>query len=86
MYQDQDINGRNFEISWHPKGELFKNYRNNTVKRIRKSVAIVYCQLGDYEASMDGYHYIKIELNDLHQLVWKLKNSNFNPRNYKAYR
>lgn len=86
LYQDRDINGRNFEISWHPKGELFNNLSNNTVKRIRQSVAVVYCRLGDYEVSMDGYHYIKIELNDLYQLVWELKNSNFNPKHYKAYK
>ena len=86
LYQDRDINGRNFEISWYPKGELFNNLSNNTVKRIRQSVAVVYCRLGDYEVSMDGYHYIKIEPNDLYRLVWELKNSNFNPRHYKAYK
>lgn len=86
LYQDRDINGRHFEISWHPKGELFNNLSNNTVKRIRQSVAVVYCRLGDYEVSMDGYHYIKIEPNDLYKLVHELKNFNFNPSRYKAYK
>lgn len=85
-YRDRDINGKKFEISWYPKGELFNNLSNNTVKKIRQSVAVVYCRLGDYEVSMDGYHYIKIELNDLYQLVWELKHSNFNPNHYKAYK
>ena len=85
-YIDRDINGRYFEINWYPKGELFKNPENNTVKRIRKSIAFVYCRWDDYEASRSGCHYIKIEPNDLYRLVWELKNSNFNPRHYKAYK
>lgn len=85
-YIDRDINGRYFEISWYPKGELFKNPKNNTVKRIRKSIAIVYCKLDDYEDSISGYHCIKIERNDLYKLVWELRNFNFNPRHYKAYK
>lgn len=83
---DRDINGRYFEICWYPKGELFKNPKNNTVKRIRQSIAIIYCRLGDYGGSMGGYHYIKIELGDLCRLVHELKNFNFNPNNYKAYK
>lgn len=86
LYNDEDINGRNFEICWYPKGELFKNPRNNTVKRLSKSVAIVWCRFGDYEVSMSGYHYIEIEPCDLYKLVQELKNFNFNPHNYKAYR
>ena len=86
LYIDRDINGRYFEIQWYPKGELFKNPKNNAVKRIRKSIAIVYCKLGDYNVSISGYHYIKIELNDLCELVWKLRNSNFDPNHYKAYK
>lgn len=86
LYYDSDISGRNFEICWYPKGELFKNPRNNTVKRLRQSIAIVWCRLGDYEDSMSGYHYIEIELDDLYKLVQELKNFNFNPSNYKVYR
>lgn len=86
LYMDKDINGRSFEISWYPKGELFKDHRNGVKKRIRKSIAIVYCRLGDYKDSIDGYHYLRIESDDLCKLMWELKNSNFNPRNYKAYR
>ena len=86
LHIDEDINGRTFEISWYPKGELFKDHVKGTVKRLRKSIAIVYCRLGDYKDSIDGYHYLRIESNDLCKIMWELKNSNFNPRNYKAYR
>lgn len=86
LYNDRDINGRNFEVIWYPKGELFKNPRNNTVKRLRQSIAIVWRRLGDYEVSMSGYNYIKIELSDLYQLVHELKNFNFDPSHYKTYK
>lgn len=85
-YIDRDINGRYFEINWYPKGELFKDPKNKAVKRIRKSIAFVYCRWGDYEDPMGGYHYIKIERNDLYKLVHELKNFNFNPKHYKAYK
>ena len=58
----------------------------NLRKRIRKSIAFVYCKWGDYADPMGGYHYIRIERNDLHKLVYELKNFNFNPSNYKAYK
>ena len=85
-YIGKDINGRRFEINWYPKGELFKNPINHTVKRIRKSRATIYCKVGDYERSMSGYHRIKIELSDLYQLVHELKNFNFDPSHYKTYK
>ena len=85
-YIDRDINGSYFEINWYPKGELFKDPKNNAVKRIHESIAFVYCRWGDYEASRSGCHYIKIERNDLYKLVQELKNFNFNPKHYKAYK
>ena len=92
-YSGLDCDGRYFSIEFFPKGyiheELSENYDKVIVKKSRKDRWRVYYQQ-DYSKMINNpyytgmSYYIRMDRENVIQLMNDIKNRNFNPRNYKV--
>lgn len=92
-YSRMDCANRYFVIEFFPKGyvseEISENYENVIVKKSRKDLWRVYHQR-DYSKILNNLYYIgmsyyiRMERENVIQLMNDIKNRTFNPRNYKV--
>ena len=92
-YSGMDCANRYFSIEFFPKGytyeEVSENYDNTIVKKSRKDIWRIYYQhdcsktIGyPYYTGM-SYH-IRMDRENVIQLMNDIKNRTFNPKNYKV--
>lgn len=92
-YSGMDCSNRYFIIEFFPKGyvseEISENYENVIVKKSRKDLWRVYHQR-DYSKMLNNLYYIgmsyyiRMNRENVIQLMNDIKNRTFNPRNYKV--
>ena len=92
-YSGMDCANRYFVIEFFPKGyvseEISENYDNVIVKKSRKDLWRVYYQR-DYSKILNNLYYtgmsyyIRMNRENVIQLMNDIKNRTFNPRNYKV--
>lgn len=92
-YSGIDCKNRYFIIEFFPKGyiseEVSENYDNTIVKKSRKDLWRVYYQQ-DYGKMLNNLYYIgmsyyiRMNRENVIQLMNDIKNRNFNPKKYKV--
>lgn len=89
-YSGMDCANRYFVIEFFPKGYVSENYDNVViVKKSRKDLWRVYYQW-DYSKMLNNLYYmgmsyyIRMNRENVIQLMNDIKNRTFNPKNYKV--
>ena len=93
-YSGMDCTNRYFVIEFFPKGYISEevsaeNYDDVIVKKSRKDLWRVYYQQNYSKAISDLYYigmsyYIRMDRENVIQLMNDIKNRTFNPKNYKV--
>lgn len=89
-YSGLDCAGRYFSIEFFPKGYIFNIYDDTIVKKLRKDQWNIYYQQDYYSNSTGDMYYmgsscnIRMDRENVIQLMNDIKNRTFNPKNYKV--